>query len=374
MSTTRQIALSVLLLLVVAGGWFAYERGWFASNRGAQTAQSSASGQSGAGRAGAAPAASVVTAPVTTDNTGLNITAVGTVAAAQEVTLYPEANGFVTDILFKAGMSVTAGQALLHLDDATQQVAVTIAQLALDSAQATANRDDALAKTNNIAPAVLEDAHNALQTAQANLKNAQIALAQRTVAAPFSGVIGLTDLSVGDLITSSRAIATLDDMSTVKVTLSLPERASGLAAIGQKITASATALPGKTFDGAISAIDSQVDPVARTLNVQATLPNGAAVLKPGMALDVTMTFPGKPQPAVPSLAIQWDRNGSYIWRVDNDNTAHRVAITIVSRISGTVTVAGPISVGDQIVTDGLQRMREGIKVVRTDAAGNPVTS
>lgn len=370
MSTTRQIALSVFLLLVVAGGWFAHERGWFGSNQSAAPAQSVAAA---GGRSGAS-AASVVTAPVTTDDTGLSITAVGTVAAAQEVTLYPEATGFVTDILFKAGMSVTAGQALLHLDDATQQVAVTIAQLALASAQATVDRDDTLAKTNNIASATLDDAHNALQTAQANLKNAQIALAQRTVTAPFAGVIGLTDLSVGDLITSSRAIATLDDMATVKVSFSLPERASGLAALGQTITASATALPGKTFDGAISAIDSQVDPVARTLEVQATLPNGAAVLKPGMALDVTMTFPGKPQPAVPSLAIQWDRNGSYVWRVDNDNTAHRVAITIVSRISGTVTVAGQLAVGDQIVTDGLQRMREGTKVVRTDTAGNPVTS
>ena len=382
MSATRQIALSIVLVLMLAAGWLGYQRGWFGSH-GQQAATTAASGGGGAaggqqgnrnGGAGGAPAAPVITAAVATDNTGLDVTAIGTVAAAQEVTLYPEVTGFVTDISFKPGTPVASGQTLVHLDDSTQQVAVEIAKLAADSAQAAADRADSLAKTSNITPAALDDAHNALQKAQANLKSAQLDLDQRVVVAPFAGTIGLTDLSIGDLITSSKAIATLDDMSTVTVSFSLPERASGLVAIGQKVGATADALAGASFNGTISAVDSRVDPVARTLNVHATLPNDTKTLKPGMALNVTMTFPGEAHPAVPSLAVQWDRNGSYVWRVDKDSTAHRVAVTIVSRISGTVIVAGPIAVGDQVVTDGLQRMREGTKVVRTDASGNPVAS
>ncbi len=382
MSATRQIVLSVIVLLIVAAGIFAFERGWFHPGAaGTATATAGAGGAGGAGAAGrrpgggaggAAQAAPVITAKVTTDDTGLDVSTIGTVAAAQEVTLYPEVTGFVTEIDFKQGTTVQSGQTLLRLDDKTQQVAVQIAQLALQSAQSAADRADALAKTNNITSQALEDAHNALEKAQADLKSAQLDVSQRVITAPFSGTVGLTDLSVGDLITSSKAIATLDDMATVTVSFSVPERASGLVQVGQKITATADAFPGTSFAGTISAVDTRVDPVARTLNVQATLPNDSNVLKPGMALDVDMTFAGQPRPAVPSLAVQWDRNGSYVWRIANDDTAHRIGITIVSRISGTVIVSGDLQVGDEVVTDGLQRMREGIKVVRTDAAGNPI--
>jgi len=383
MSATRQIVLSVIVLLIVAAGIFAFERGWFHS--GAQqtataTAGGGAGGQGAAGAArrpgggagAAAQAAPVITAKVTTDDSGLNVTTIGTVAAAQEVTLYPEVTGFVTEIDFKQGTTVQSGQTLLRLDDKTQQVAVQIAQLALQSAQSAADRADALAKTNNITSQALEDAHNALQKAQADLKSAQLDVSQRVITAPFSGTIGLTDLSIGDLVTSSKAIATLDDMSKVTVSFSVPERASGLTQVGQKVTATGDAFPGTSFPGTITAVDTRVDPVARTLNVRATLPNDSQTLKPGMALNVAMTFPGQQRPAVPSLAVQWDRNGSYVWRIAKDDTAHRVGITIVSRISGTVIVAGDLQVGDDVVTDGLQRMRENIKVVRTDASGNPI--
>jgi RND family efflux transporter MFP subunit len=379
MSATRQIVLSVIVLLIVAAGIFAFERGWFHAGTTvtAATGAGGAGGQAGAGRrpggaGGAAQAAPVVTAKVSTDDTGLDVTTIGTVAAAQEVTLYPEVTGFVTEVDFKAGDTVQKGQTLVKLDDKSQQVAVQIAQLALQSAQAAADRADQLAKTNNITSQALEDAHNALEKAQADLKSAQLDESQRVITAPFTGTIGLTDLSVGDLVTSSKAISTLDDMSTVTVTFSMPERASGMVKVGQKITGTADAFPGTSFLGTVSAVDTRVDPVARTLNVEATLPNNSDVLKPGMALDVAMTFAGQPRPAVPSLAVQWDRNGSYVWRIGDGDTAHRVAITIVSRISGTVIVAGDLKVGDEVVTDGLQRLREGTKVERTDASGNPI--
>jgi RND family efflux transporter MFP subunit len=383
MSATRQIVLSVIVLLIVAAGIFAFERGWFhpGASGTAATATAGAGGAGGQGGAGRRPggaggaggqAAPVVTAKVSTDDTGLNVTTIGTVAAAQEVTLYPEVTGFVTEVDFKAGDTVQKGQTLVKLDDKSQQVAVQIAELALQSAQSAADRADALAKTNNITSQALEDAHNALQKAEADLKSAQLDESQRVITAPFGGTIGLTDLSVGDLVTSSKAISTLDDMSTVTVSFSVPERASGMVQSGQKITGTADAFPGTPFPGSVTAVDTRVDPVARTLNVEATLPNDSKILKPGMALNVAMTFAGQARPAVPSLAVQWDRNGSYVWRIDGDDTAHRIGITIVSRISGTVIVAGDLKVGDEVVTDGLQRMREGTKVVRTDASGNPI--
>ena len=121
--------------------------------------------------------------------------------------------------------------------------------------------------------------------------------------APFGGVTGLSDVTVGDLVTSNKSLTTLDDLSTVEVSFDVPERASGRVAVGQQVTATTAALPGKNFVGTITAVDSRVDPTARTLRVQASLPNDANVLKPGMAVTATMDFQGQMHPVVPSLSV-----------------------------------------------------------------------
>jgi len=370
MSPARQIALSAAVLAAVAGGWLAYERGWFgAAEDAASAAQQSGGnpgrtgGQGGGGGGRAAPAVPVVTATVEIDNSGLEVRAIGTVAAARAVTLYPEATGIVAELTFAPGTAVTAAQPLIRLDDADQQVAVERARIALDAARLALDRAEQLAKSNNISSDALADARTAVQTGEIDLRSAERELTRRTLVAPFGGVIGLTDVTVGDLVNSSNAISTLDDMTTVTVAFEVPERASGRVAIGQAIAATTEALVGQNFAGTVSAVDSRVDPVARTLKVEAKLPNDANVLKPGMALNVVIEFPGIEHPAVPSLAVQWDRNGPYVWKVDGDKVA-RAGVQIVGRRSGIVIVAGEIAAGDEVVVEGLQRLREGVTVSR----------
>jgi RND family efflux transporter MFP subunit len=157
-------------------------------------------------------------------------------------------------------------------------------------------------------------------------------------------------------------------MSTVTVSFRVPERASGLVAVGQDVTGTTDALAGQTFAGKVTAVDSRVDATSRTLGVEASLPNSGSALKPGMALKLTMKFPGKPNPAVSSLSIQWDRQGSYVWKVDGD-VVHRIAVQIVTRRSGIVTVAAKLNAGDLVVTDGVLRLREGTAVAMS---GPPV--
>ena len=225
-------------------------------------------------------------------------------------------------------------------------MALEKAKIALDTAQSALDRAQQLAKSNNITTVALTDARTAQKNAEIGLKAAQNDLAKRTIKAPFAGIIGLTDIAVGDLISSSKAIATLDDMSKVTVAFDVPERASGLVAVGQPVTASTEALAGKIFKGTISAVDNRVDPVARTLKVEATLPNDASDLKPGMALIVAMSFPGEPHPSVPSLAVQWDRSGAYVWKIA-DGSAHRTAVQILGRRSGSVIVSGELAENDR---------------------------
>ena len=331
MSVFRQIVLSLIVILSPPPAGTPTTRAGFSergaggggggSDREAVAAVAAAAGGGSGGRGGAVL---VVTAAVGTDETGIDVRAIGTVAAAQEVTLYPQDSGIVTEVAFTPGTKVEKGQTLVRLDDSDQQVALEKAKIALDTAQAALDRAQQLAKSNNITTVALTDARTAQRNAEIGLKAAQNDLAKRTIKAPFAGIIGLTDIAVGDLISSSKAIATLDDMSKVTVSFDVPERASGLVAVGQPVTASTEALAGKVFKGTVSAVDNRVDPVARTLKVEATLPNNASVLKPGMALTVAMSFPGEPHPSVPSLAVQWDRSGAYVWKIA-DGSAHRTA-------------------------------------------------
>jgi RND family efflux transporter MFP subunit len=376
MSPLRQIAVSVAVLAVVAGGWMAFDRGLFSATPDAESARPprpadsgrtpgdlgpTADGRGAGGQAGGIPAP-VVTAAVETDASGLEVRAVGTVAAVRAVTLFPEATGVVVEVAFEPGSQVTEGQPLIRLDDAEQQVAVDRARVALDAARVTLDRSEQLSESNNITTAALNDTRTAVQGAEIDLRGAELELARRTLVAPFAGTIGLTDVTIGDLVNSSKAIATLDDMSTVTVAFEVPERASGRVVIGQLLTATTAAVAGQTFAGEVSAVDSRVDPVARTLKVEASLPNEANVLKPGMALNIVIAFPGIEHPAVPSLAVQWDRNGPYVWKVVDDSVS-RVGVDIVGRRSGIVHVAGAdLAAGDEVVVEGLQRLREGARV------------
>lgn len=392
MAASRQIAVVVIVLVAIAVGWFGYERGWYghaatetadtqaapggagvggAAGAGQQAnRQRQGSGQgggfAGAGRGGPVV---VVTQPVETDTSGIEVRAVGTVSSARNVTLYPQVTGVVTNVAFTPGGEVDEGQPLLRLDDADAQVALAKAQLAVQTAQSAYDRATQLAQSNNVTAVAVTDARTALDQAKIGLQSAQLDLDKRTVKAPFAGTVGLTDISIGDLVSSQKPIVTLDDMTTVTVAFSVPERASGLVKIGDVVTATTDALAGQSFAGKVIAVDSRVDPATRALNVEASVPNDGAALKPGMALTVVLDFPGAPHPSVSSLSIQWDRQGSYVWKID-DGKARRVPIQIITRRSGVVTVAGDLKQGDAVVTEGVLRIREGAQVAEAGAAGS----
>ena len=157
----------------------------------------------------------VVTAPVEIDSTGTEIRAIGTAQAAKAVTLYPQVTGVVAKIAFTPGGAVAAGDPLLVLDSADQEIAVERARVALDKADEAVARAERLSKTGNVTAVALSDASVAKRQAEIDMKSAELELAKRTIRAPFSGVAGLTDLSIGDLVNSQKAIATVDDMATV---------------------------------------------------------------------------------------------------------------------------------------------------------------
>ncbi len=327
-----------------------------------ESPRGSGAGNAGGGfsRGGDVP---VVTALAGTDTTGLQIRAIGTATAVESITVYPEVSGIVTEIGIEAGAKVAKDQVLFRLDEADQAVAVERAELAVELARDVSDRAERLAKTNNVTEAALTVARTALRSAEIDLKSAELERAKRSITAPFGGVVGLIPVSVGDLVNNSTTLTTLDDVSRLTVAFDAPERFGDLVTIGQPVTGMAIGLPGREIKGSVGAIDSRVDPATRVFKIEATLEEGIEGLKPGMSITIAVDFAGAPQTTVSSLAVQWDRQGSFVWTIQADK-AKRTAVQIIGRKSGIVMVAGDIGPGMEVVVEGLQRMRDGIAVRR----------
>lgn len=377
MSLVKQALLCVVLIALAAGGWYAWQNpqmvGMARESAGGESAasQGDASARTGGGVRipgvlGPGGELNVITAKVENDPGGDRVTALGTAKAVRSITLFPQVTGVVTEVLFTPGQIVEAGTVLLRLEADEQSVAVDRTRVALKQAQAALQRSQALAKSKTIAAVALSDAEAAVQLAEIEVRTAEIALSRRSIAAPFGGVVGLTDLSLGDLVTTTTPITTLDDLATLRVAFEVPERWAPRIRLDQPVAATAQGLPASEFDGRVTAIDSRIDQATRTLRLEADLDNRDGVLKTGMAISVSLEFDTEEQLAVPTLSVLWDRQGSFVWKIA-DATAHRSKVTILSRQSGTVLVQGDLAMGDTVVVEGTQRLREGGKVKEVEA-------
>jgi RND family efflux transporter MFP subunit len=368
MAYWKQAVVPLVMLFVAAFAWFYFDHApapepprQAAGNAPAQGGQPGGGGQSRIPGLISGGAVNVVTAPVEADTVGDTVTALGSATAAHSVVIYPRVAGIVADIVFKPGERVEAGAPLLRLDDDEEQANADRARIQYAQARAAFERSQSLAQSKTISSVALSDAEMTAQLAENQVRLAEIAVSRRLVTAPFAGIVGLTDISVGDLVNTNTAITTIEDLSTVRVSFEVPERWSASVKQGQVITARAQALPGSEFSGTITGIDNHVDATTRTLKLEAELQNTGEVLKAGMAIAVAMTFGGEEQLAVPNLAVQWDRKGSFVWKVA-EGAARRADVAIVSRESGIVVVKGDVEAGDRVVVEGLLRLREGAKV------------
>jgi RND family efflux transporter MFP subunit len=380
MSIWKQTILCLVLVVGAAAGWYVYKNPVIVGlaredARGSGKPEASGKSERGGEQAGSRQnripgligggAVNVVTAPVETDASGDTVMSLGTAKAVQSVTLYPEVAGTVALVNVVAGKKVEAGDILVQLYNDEQKVAVEKAEIALEQAQGALERQQTLAKSKTTSSVALSDAETAARMAEVELKTAKIDLGRRSITAPFSGLTGLTDLSIGDFVNTTTALATVDDLSTMRVDFEIPERWSGRVREGQKITATAQALPGSKFEGSISGVDNRVDPVTRTLRLQADIVNYAGLLKTGMAIMVSLEFDANEELAVPSLAVQWDRRGSFVWKLV-DSAVRRADVAIIRRQSGIVVLKGEIAAGDHVIVEGLLRLREGAKVTEVN--------
>ncbi len=284
------------------------------------------------------------------------LSAIGTGDAIRSVVVMPQAAGTIREILIKSGDRVKQGQVLARLDDDEQIIARGQAEVALRSASEKSQLYRNI--KSSVSRMDVFDAEIVEQGAKLALQSAELALKRRDVVAPIDGIVGIVPVVVGDNVTTTTSIVTLDDRSEILVDYWVPERFANTVKVDQPVEATSVALPGRAFAGAVEAVDNRIDGASRTLRVRARIDNASDELRAGMSFNVGMRFSGETYPSVDPLAVQWDGEGAHVWRV-TDGKSSKVRISIVQRNLDAVLVRGDLRDGDLIVIEGLQRVTEG---------------
>ncbi|MHA6324005.1 efflux RND transporter periplasmic adaptor subunit [Roseivivax sp. CAU 1753] len=319
-----------------------------------------------------APATTVVTAPLDLQPYVRVTNAIGTASALRSVDVVSDAGGTVTEVNLAANRQVAAGAALVRLDARTEELNLEIAQANLEQAQETLSRYERLRVNGNstVTDVTLADARVALRLAQAAAGLAQVALDDRTIRAPIAGRLGLSDIGVGDTLTVGSVIAGIDQSDTLVIEFELPERMVGVLDAATEVLVSTPTFTGRVFQGTVTAFDSRIDSITRSVTVEAHIDNADGSLWPGMTFTVRLIQQSAPLPSLPSTAITWSRDGSGVW-IDADGIAERVPVTQLFRRDDTVWIDADIAAGTMIVTEGAQKLRAGARISTPDTPDTP---
>ena len=310
----------------------------------------------------AAPAIPVTTAQVESTAWVDQIEAVGTTKARESITLTAKITETVRKVNFTDGQRVHAGDVLVELTSGQQVAALAEAQATYKDAERLMARNNDLVKQGTVSKQVADTARATHDSAQARVALLRAQLSDRVVTAPFSGVLGLRQVSVGALVTPGTVITTLDAIDTISLDFSLPERFLAALTPGLDLTATSVAFPDREFSGKLLSVDSRVDPMTRSVLVRAEVPNADHALRAGMLMTVRVMRPERTVLAVPEIAVEQVGTQSFVYTVAADNTVKRVEVTLGARQEGKVEVTSGLSEGARIVVDGTVKLRDGAKI------------
>ncbi len=315
---------------------------------------------------------SVVTQVVKPTAWNDTLEALGTAKARESVTLTAKVSEIVQDVHFESGQQVAAGERLITLKGDAQQAALVQAQATFLEADQLYRRQKELADQQLVARSALDTQLALRNAAEARVRQMRADIGDRTVRAPFAGVLGLRQVSPGSLITPTTVIATLDDISRMYVDFQVPEAALGSLNVGNVVTATTAAYPGREFEGKVATIDARIDPTTRAVTVRADFPNPDHSLRPGMLLEVRMFRPEREALVLPEIAVVQVGRDSFVFRVKPDGTAERADVVTSGRRGGKVEITQGIAAGNRIVVDGSGKLRPGMKV--TEAKPQPAAA
>lgn len=355
------VAVFAILAMAVAGLW--------------KSAASALNGKGAAALASGTRSTLVASYSARTREFSDRIHAIGTAQAYESVDLSASQTEIIARIFFESGQYVTKGAPLIQLAGREEDANSLEAKADLANAKRDYDRYSALARTGIAAQARLDDTRAALDRAKARVQAVEARQADRLIRAPFSGVIGLRDKSPGTLARPGDPLATLDDISRIKLDFRIAERYFAGLRAGDTIEARADAFPDKVFSGTIANIDSRLDPVTRSIRARAVFANPKGDLHPGMLLNVSVKRQARLSLAVPDVALILDGPKAYVLRLDAADPARPggackvVRNDVVPGVSqdGFTEILQGLAPGTPIIAEGVNRVRPG-ETVDTQSA------
>ena len=296
--------------------------------------------------------AEVVRAPIAD-----SLAALGTARANESVQLTANHSDHVVALHFEDGQQVQAGELLAELNSEQERAMLDEAAALLAEREAEHQRVVELFEREIASTSEVDAAQAQRQAARSRVERLRASIADHRVSAPFAGTLGLRQVSIGSYLQPSTVIATLDDLSVIKVDFTIPETWLGAVRVGMPIIARTDAWPDKVFPGEISAVDTRLDPKTRSATVRALVDNDQQLLRPGMLIKVEVERGEDAVLQVPEEALVQMGAEHHVICVDADSVARKVAVTVGRRRVGRVEVLRGLAEGDRVVVEGLLRAR-----------------
>ncbi len=360
MNKNTRLGIVAVALAGLAGlGYYAYT-----ANRAPAAAPGAPAGGAAAKPAGGAPggfAMAVEVAKIAAADFSDEAGAVGNLKSNESVVMRPETPGRIAAVNFKDGAIVGKGAVLVTLDAAVQEAELQQARANLALAQSNHKRNQELLEKKFVTAQALDNSAATLKVQEAAVQLAEAKVGRMRIKAPFNGMVGLRNVSVGDYVKEGQDLINIEDIGTLRVDFKLPETYLGRVVKGQVVEVSTDALPGEQFKAVLDAVDPMVDQNGRAISSRARLDNVSGKLRPGMFVRVRLLFGDRKNVLMaPEQAIVPGAQPTVFKVVDGKAVTTKVKLGV--RRAAQVEIVDGLAAGDVVVTAGQLKLRDGAPV------------
>jgi len=296
------------------------------------------------------------------------VEALGTARAYESVVLTARTSEAVANVFFEDGEFVESGKVLIELERTEETAQLAGARANRADAKLRFDRVADLAKSGTESQSRYDEVRSALDAANARVKELEARISDLRIRAPFSGVIGLREVSPGTLVQPGDRISTLDDIDRIKLDFSVPETFFSMLRPGLEVRTSTAAYPDREFIGSVAAIDTRIDPDTRAVRVRAEVDNADHAIRPGMLLTLVLRANPKRSIALAEQALVPRGSSQFVVVLDDEDRAQHVEIKIGRRVPGIVEVLSGLAVDARVIIDGASLVRPGgvVRVLREE--------
>ena len=288
--------------------------------------------------------------------------AVGTTRANESLTITAKVTDAIRRLRFEDGDFVRQGDVLVELTNDEQTAQLAEAEANVLDARTQYERLEDLLEQASVPVSDVDEAKARLAAMTARHQAILARLDDRLIRAPFSGLLGFRQVSAGTLITPGTAITTLDDIATIKLDFSIPEIHLGTVQPGLQLTAQSAAFPQRAFPAAVQTVGSRVNAVTRAVQVRALIDNAELLLRPGMLMTVQLVIASRDAVMVPETALLQRGGETFVYLFNDEQRAVMTAIGLGARREGWAEVLSGLTVGQNVITEGVIKVRDGAAV------------